>query len=159
MIFRSGCSPNACTVASSPAIPGMAISMNATSAASAGSIARNSSPEAASPTTSYPGCAASSPRSPLRKSEWSSTSMILHVFSMFSVQRLFLRRAAVRRLAPAAAEASPRTLTRMAACIPLPLAPSTLQCPLMEWTRETMFESPMPQSITAAGLKPQPLSE
>ena len=41
-------------------------------------IARNSSPLAASPTTRQPSQRSSNSRSPLRKSEWSSTSMILH---------------------------------------------------------------------------------
>ena len=42
------------------------------------SIARNSSPLAASPTTRHAAQRSSNPRRPLRKSEWSSTRMILY---------------------------------------------------------------------------------
>ena len=49
-------------------------------------------------------------------------------------------------------------LTRIFACIPTPLALVMSNRPFRELIREAMFDNPMPQSVTAAGLNPRPLS-
>ena len=69
MTLSPGSRANAFSVVSAPFIPGMAKSMKTTSASVAGSIARNSSPVEASPTTRIPSYRSSSPRIPLRNSE------------------------------------------------------------------------------------------
>lgn len=142
MILRSGRRASARSVACAPSIPGMAKSMKTMSASNSGSMARNSSPLAASPTTRHPAQCSSSPLSPLRKSEWSSTSTIVRSISFAFAAAEPLRCLLLLRI-DTDRGAHPR-----------PLALAMSNTPPSELMRDEMFESPMPQSIMACGLNP-----
>jgi hypothetical protein len=139
MTLSPGSRANAFSVVSAPFIPGMAKSMKTTSASVAGSIARNSSPVEASPTNSVV---------PVEQSPHPAAEqrVIVHQYNSAKFHRYSF------------SADSAWVLTRIFACIPTPLALVMSNRPFRELIREAMFDNPMPQSVTAAGLNPRPLS-